>query len=91
MGAEMPDKLWAIDFDGMIGGNGSYVECDGHVVMHQLISKEDTKVIVDWLQERVLAFYLKSNNGLFASDNSKKRLVLSCANTPCVREKQQQR
>lgn len=64
MGAEMPDKLWAIDFDGMIGGNGSYVECDGHVVMHQLISKEDTKVIVDWLQERVLAFYLKSNNGL---------------------------
>ncbi len=49
MGAEMPDKLWAIDFDGMIGGNGSYVECDGQVVMHQLISKEDTKVIVDWL------------------------------------------
>lgn len=91
MGAEMPDKFWAIDFDGMIGGNGSYVECDGQVVMHQLISKEDTKVIVDWLQERVLAFYLKSNNGLFASDNSKKRLVLSCANTPCVREKQQQR
>jgi hydroxymethylpyrimidine pyrophosphatase-like HAD family hydrolase len=91
MGAGMPDKLWAIDFDGMIGGNGSYVECDGQVVMHQLISKEDTKVIVDWLQERVLAFYLKSNNGLFASDNSKKRLVLSCANTPCVREKQQQR
>ena len=58
MGAGMPDKLWAIDFDGMIGGNGSYVECDGQVVMHQLISKEDTKVIVDWLQERVLAFYL---------------------------------
>ena len=48
MGAGMPDKLWAIDFDGMIGGNGSYVECDGQVVMHQLISKEDNKVIVDW-------------------------------------------
>ena len=44
MGAGMPDKLWAIDFDGMIGGNGSYVDRDGQVVMHQLISKEETQL-----------------------------------------------
>lgn len=67
--AEMQDKIWAIGLDGMIGGNGSYVEDQEQVVMHQLISKEDSKHIVDWLHERGLEFYLESNNGLFASEN----------------------
>ena len=38
----------------MIGGNGSYVEHHGQVLMHQLISKEDAAKIVDWLTERIL-------------------------------------
>lgn len=65
--AEMQPELWEIGLDGMIGGNGSYVEHHEEVVMHQLISKEDSKAIVDWLTERKLPFYLESNNGLFAS------------------------
>ena len=64
--AEMQPELWEIGLDGMIGGNGSYVEHHGQVLMHQLISKEDAAKIVDWLTERHLAFYLESNNGLFA-------------------------
>ena len=40
----------------MIGGNGSYVEHHGQVLMHQLISKEDAAKIVDWLTERHLPF-----------------------------------
>ena len=63
----MQPELWKIGLDGMIGGNGSYVEHHGQVLMHQLISKEDAAKIVDWLTERHLAFYLESNNGLFAS------------------------
>ena len=31
------------DLDGMIGGNGAYVEDNNHVVMHQGLSKEDVK------------------------------------------------
>lgn len=69
--AEMQPELWEIGLDGMIGGNGSYVEHNGQVIMHQLISKEDAKAIVDWLHERGLEFYLESNNGLFASENFK--------------------
>lgn len=69
--AEVPDYIWDIGLDGMIGGNGSYVEHNNHIVMHQLISKEDAKEIVDWLKERKLEFYLESNNGLFASENFK--------------------
>ena len=69
--AEVPDYIWDIGLDGMIGGNGSYVEHNNHIVMHQLISKEDSKEIVDWLKDRKLEFYLESNNGLFASENFK--------------------
>lgn len=70
--AEVYENLWDIGLDGMIGGNGSYVEDQGHVVMHQLISREETKEIVDWLHEKKLEFYLESNNGLFASEGFEK-------------------
>ncbi len=66
--AEVYSELWDIGLDGMIGGNGSYVEDRGHVVMHQLITLDQCRRIVDWLHERKLEFYLESNNGLFASE-----------------------
>ena len=67
--AEMPAEIWEIDFDGMIGGNGSYVEHQEQVLMHQLIPLDVEKRVVDWLESRGLEFYLESNNGLFASRN----------------------
>ncbi len=57
--AEMQPELWEIGLDGMIGGNGSYVEHQGKVVMHQLISKGDAKAVVDWLHGRGLDFTWK--------------------------------
>ncbi len=71
--AEVYPYLWDIGLDGMIGGNGSYVEDNDTVVMHQLITREQGKHIVDWLDSRKLEFYLESNNGLFASKNFKER------------------
>ncbi len=71
--AEVYDYIWEIGLDGMIGGNGSYVESDGKVIMHQVISAEDAKHIVDWLHSRKLEFYLESNAGLFASENFETR------------------
>ncbi len=67
--AEVYDNIWDIGLDGMIGGNGSYVEDNEKVIMHQLITKEQCTHIVDWLHGRGLEFYLESNNGLFASEN----------------------
>ena len=67
--AEMPAEIWQIGFDGMIGGNGSYVEHESQVLMHQLIPLEVEQRVVDWLESRGLEFYLESNNGLFASRN----------------------
>lgn len=71
--AEIQPELWEIGLDGLIGGNGSYVEHQEQVILHQLISPEDARSIVDWLQERGLEFYLESNNGLFASRNFRER------------------
>ncbi len=56
------------DLDGMIGGNGAYVEDHGEVVMHQGLSKEDVKHIVDWCNERHLGFYLEANSGMYCND-----------------------
>lgn len=66
--AEVYQELWDIGLDGMIGGNGSYVEDHGTIVLQQMITKEQCQRVVDWLHERGLEFYLESNNGLFASE-----------------------
>ena len=73
--AEVPPKLWDIGLDGMIGGNGSYVEHQGEVVMHQMLSEEDSRAIVDWLHERGLEFYLESGN-LYRNDLNKISFIL---------------
>lgn len=67
--AEVYPSLWEIGLDGIIGGNGCYVEDNGHVVMHRLITLEQCRRVVDWLHGRHLEFYLESNNGLFASEH----------------------
>ncbi|MDF1489057.1 HAD family hydrolase [Tessaracoccus caeni] len=65
--AEMYEELWDIGIDGMIGGNGSYVEHRGEVVMHQSLTLDECRAIVDWLDARGLAFYLEANSGLYGS------------------------
>ena len=54
--------------DGMIGGNGAYVEDNDHVVMHHGLTKEEVKHIVDWCNERKLGFYLEANSGMYCND-----------------------
>lgn len=66
--AEVYSELWDIGLDGMIGGNGSYVEDNGTVIMHQVLTLEECKRVVDWLHSKGLEFYLESNAGLFASE-----------------------
>ena len=56
------------DLDGMIGGNGAYVEDNGKVVMHHGLTKEETKAIVDWCNDRHLGFYLEANSGMYCND-----------------------
>ncbi|MDD4849822.1 MAG: Cof-type HAD-IIB family hydrolase [Gemmiger sp.] len=71
--AEVYPNLWDIGLDGMIGGNGSYLEDNGQVVMHQLITAEQCRRVVDYLHAHGLEFYLESNSGLFASEHFEER------------------
>lgn len=66
--AENPPEIIALGFDGMIGGDGSFVEDNGEIIMHQHLNAEQCRHIVDWLHGRNLEFFLESNNGLFASE-----------------------
>ena len=54
--------------DGIIGGNGTYIEYHDKVLFHNFLSKEDTKEIVDYLNNKKLGFYLESNEGLFCNE-----------------------
>ena len=53
------------ELDGMIGANGGYVEDAGKVVMHQALTVDQVKHIVDWCNERHLGFYLEANSGMY--------------------------
>lgn len=66
--AELSPELTDLGFDGIIGGNGAYVEVEGRTVKHRLVTPEQCRRIVDWCHARGLPFYLESNNGLFASE-----------------------
>lgn len=67
--AEVYDEIWDIGLDGLIGANGGYVEDGGEVVLHQHLTAEQCRRVVDWLHDRGLEFYLESNAGLFASES----------------------
>lgn len=71
--AEVYDNIWAIGLDGMIGGNGSYVEDAGKVVMHTTLTYDECNEIVNWLHEKNLEYYLESNSGLYGSENFETR------------------
>lgn len=67
--AEIYSYLWDIGFDGLIGGNGSYVEAEGKVIHHQVIPVETLKKVVQWMKEQGVGYYLECNSGLYGSTN----------------------
>ena len=83
--AEVYPYLWDIGLDGMIGGNGSYVEDSGEVVMHQMMTGAQCRRVVDWLHERGLPFYLESNSGLYASTDLRPAQRRQSANTAAAK------
>jgi len=66
--AEIANRDLPKSLSGMIGGNGAYVEDNNEIVMHQALSKEDVKKIVDWCNSRKIGFYLEANSGMYIND-----------------------
>ena len=53
--AEIYPHLWDLGVDGLIGGNGSYIEDGDLVVFHQVLDPAVVQRAVDWMIERDLA------------------------------------
>ncbi len=71
--SEVYPEIWAIGLDGMIGGNGAYVKDGETVIMHQHLSAQEVRRVVDWCHARGLEFYLEANSGLYASEHFEER------------------
>ena len=65
--AEIYPELWQLGVDGLIGGNGSYVESSGEVIFHQVMDETVVAEAIDWMSGDGLGYYLECNSGLFGS------------------------
>lgn len=65
--AEITGDIQAMGFDGMIGGNGTYIR-DGDTVLADVsLTKEEADRILDWLEAHGFDYYVETNGGLYAS------------------------
>lgn len=67
--AEIEQRKWNLDLDGMIGGNGCYIESQQAVIHHETLSIMECQHFVEWCNQRDIAFRLECNQGIFISEN----------------------
>ena len=75
--AEIYDFLWELGIDGLILGNGAYVEDGGEVVHRQVMDPEVVEKAIAWMEANDIAYYLECNSGLFASDDLAEKVVVA--------------
>ena len=71
--AEIDAKHWDFELDGMIGGNGCYVESHGEVIVHNSLTVEECAHFIKWCEERDMAFRLECNSGMYISEGYEPR------------------
>lgn len=55
-----------IELDGIISGNGSYIESKGEVIFYKTMTLQQVDHIIDWCTKRDLCFHFETNSGMFA-------------------------
>jgi len=68
-------EILDIGFDGMIGGNGAYIEYHQQVLKEKTISEQDVQKIINYLDNHHLAYFVESIDGLYGSSTFEKRGV----------------
>lgn len=63
--------------NGIIGGNGSYIECDDEVLFHEPLSLEECTKFVNWCKKNNLAHRLECNSGMYISDDYEEKSKLA--------------
>lgn len=72
--AEIFSDILEVSVDGMIAAAGGYVEIGEKVLFHEMVKTEDVQHLVEFFNKHGIDFYLESNDGLFASKNSKNHI-----------------
>ena len=66
---EIDARHMNLHFDGVIYGNGCYVEYNHQTIFHQPLTVEQCQHFVEWCTKRDLAFRLECNKGMYLSDD----------------------
>lgn len=73
--AHVNGRLREIPFDGMIGGNGAFVMVHDQLIYEKTIPDDEVKVIVDYLDQKGLEYYIETVDGQFGSHHFETRAV----------------
>lgn len=73
--AHIDKEILDIGLDGLIGGNGSYIEVEGQIIKNKTIAINDVKRIVDYLDAHHLEYFVEANDGLYGSHHFQTRAV----------------
>ncbi|MBQ0066143.1 MAG: Cof-type HAD-IIB family hydrolase [Firmicutes bacterium] len=60
-------SILSIGFDGMICGNGSYIEYNGQVIKNKVFETKDVQRIIAYLELHNLEFFMEATDGLYGS------------------------
>ncbi|MEL4503442.1 Cof-type HAD-IIB family hydrolase [Luteococcus sp. H138] len=65
---EIYPHLWELGFDGLIGGNGSYIELAGEPIFVQTLDADVVREAVEWMDSLGLGYYLEATSGLWMNE-----------------------
>lgn len=69
--SEINSELLAMNFDGIIGAAGAYVECDGQMVYRHVIAAEHLKHMIDYFEENKIVYCLQTGEGIVMSERNR--------------------
>lgn len=72
--AEIYDDIKEMGYDGIIGGNGSYILSGNKMIKHTVMAEDVQDILLNWLDEKKLNYYLECNSGLYGSLNFKENM-----------------
>ncbi len=64
---EIPEDIFALGFDGIVGSSGAYVEVNKELIFNQHIDKEVLDKLYDFLFEHGIAFTSETNTKIFGT------------------------
>ncbi|MDD3220639.1 MAG: HAD hydrolase family protein [Lachnospiraceae bacterium] len=72
---EILERHFDFELDGLIKGNGNYIEVQGTEIFHKPLTYVQCKHFTDWCISRSLAYRFECNSGIYISDDYMEKSV----------------